>query len=253
MRTKIIQNQTLKELIIRKNVVTMVELKDFLKTNANMTVFRRLRELSYLSSCSHKGKYYSLNEIAQFNESGLWIYNSIIFSIYGNLMATCEHFVNGSECGYSAMGLKQIIGLDVKEPLLKLYRQSKIVRSQIGRHLIYFGSDPSKKRSQLILRKKQLSSRTLNIGKIYSNVITDELQAAIILFYSILDERQRRLYAGLESLKLGYGGDSLIAEFLKIDSHTVGKGRKELIDKNLDFPITIRKKGGGRKSIKKNA
>ncbi|MDT5026431.1 MAG: hypothetical protein QOE61_2857, partial [Micromonosporaceae bacterium] len=29
-------------------------------------------------------------------------------------------------------------------------------------------------------------------------MLPDELKAAIILFYSLLDERQRRLYAGLE-------------------------------------------------------
>ena len=35
--------------------------------------------------------------------------------------------------------------------------------------------------------------------------------AAIALFASLLDERQRRLFAGLESLKCGWGGDRRIA------------------------------------------
>ena len=253
MRTKKITDQALREFIITKNVVSLIELKDFLQTNANMTVYRRLQELSYISSCSHRGKYYSLNEIAKFNESGLWIYNTIIFSIYGNLVETCKHFINSSESGYSNIELRQIIGLDVKESLLNLYKKNKINRDQLGNQLIYFSVDPSKKRSQIILRKKQFSSRTLNIGKFYNNVITDELQAAIILFYSILDERQRRLYSGLESLKLGHGGDKAVAEFLNSDPHTVSKGRKELIDENIDRQKSIRKKGGGRKSIKKNA
>ena len=34
---------------------------------------------------------------------------------------------------------------------------------------------------------------------------------------SLLDEKQRRLYAGPESLKLGYGGDRKVAEFLGMD------------------------------------
>ena len=252
MRTKKITNQALREFIISKKIVLMVELKDFLQSNVNMTVYRRLQELSYISSCSHRGKYYSLNEIAKFNQSGLWVYNSIIFSIYGNLMETCEHFINTSESGYSELELRQIIGLDVKESLLNLYKKDKIVRDQLGNQFMYFSVDAAKKRSQIILRKKQFSSRSLNIGKL-NNVITDELQAAIILFYSILDERQRRLYAGLESFKLGHGGDKVIAEFLKINPHTVSKGRKELIDENIDQQKTIRKKGGGRKSIKKNS
>ncbi|MCD4665991.1 MAG: hypothetical protein K8R68_12030, partial [Bacteroidales bacterium] len=141
MRTKKITNQALREFIISKNVVLMVELKGFLQTNANMTVYRRLQELSYISSCSHRGKYYSLNEIAKFNQSGLWIYNSIIFSIYGNLMKTCEHFINNSESGYSDLELKQIIGLDVKESLLNLYKKNNIVRDQLGNQFIYFSVD----------------------------------------------------------------------------------------------------------------
>ena len=44
----------------------------------------------------------------------------------------------------------------------------------------------------------------------------DQLRAAIVLFASLLDERQRRLYAGLESLKCGWGGDARIAGLLGI-------------------------------------
>jgi hypothetical protein len=47
-----------------------------------------------------------------------------------------------------------------------------------------------------------------------------EMKAAIILFFSLLDEQQRRLYAGLEAQKLGYGGDPKIAEFFGVSVHT---------------------------------
>ena len=39
-----------------------------------------------------------------------------------------------------------------------------------------------------------------------------------MLFYSMLDEQQRRLFAGFESIKLGHGGDSVLAEFLGLES-----------------------------------
>src|ERR1035437_2174221 len=61
-----------------------------------------------------------------------------------------------------------------------------------------------------------------------AEVVSDELKAAIILFSSMLNEKQRRLYAGLESLKLGYGGDQRMADFIGMDPHTVAKGRREL-------------------------
>jgi hypothetical protein len=80
--------------------------------------------------------------------------------------------------------------------------------------------------------------------------VPDEMKAAIVLFFSMLDEKQRRLYAGLESLKLGYGGDQRIAAFLGMDPHTVAKGRRELIEQ--DFALDrIREAGGGRKPVEK--
>ena len=84
-----------------------------------------------------------------------------------------------------------------------------------------------------------------------NDTLPDKVKAAIILFFSILNEKQKRLYAGLESLKLGHGGDKIISELIGIDVHTVSKGRKELISGKIDNE-RIRCKGGGRHRVKKN-
>jgi transposase len=60
-------------------------------------------------------------------------------------------------------------------------------------------------------------------------VSPDEMKAAIILINSLLDEQQCRLYAGLESMKLGHGGDRLLAEFFGLDPHTIARGRRQLL------------------------
>ena len=76
--------------------------------------------------------------------------------------------------------------------------------------------------------------------------------AAIILFFSVLDEKQRRLFAGIESLKRGYGGDLFVAEWLELDAHTVAKGRRELLEGDGEVRSQrVRRKGGGRKSVEK--
>jgi hypothetical protein len=77
-----------------------------------------------------------------------------------------------------------------------------------------------------------------------------ELKAAMILFFSLLDERQRRLYAGLEAQKLGYGGDRKVAGFLGLDEHTVARGRQELFSDQVQRE-RIRNEGGGRKAVEK--
>lgn len=72
----------------------------------------------------------------------------------------------------------------------------------------------------------------------------------MILFFSLLDEKQRRLYAGLEAVRLGYGGDRRVAELLGLDSHTVAKGRRELLSGEVDR-VRVRRRGSGRKSVEK--
>ena len=76
------------------------------------------------------------------------------------------------------------------------------------------------------------------------------MKAAIILFFCVLDEQQRRLYAGVESLKLGHGGDRFIAELLGISEHTVARGRNELMSNDIDRD-RIRAPGGGRPRVEK--
>jgi hypothetical protein len=71
-----------------------------------------------------------------------------------------------------------------------------------------------------------------------------------LLFYSLLDEQQRRLFSGLESMKLGHRGDSILAEFLGLDPHTVARGRQHLLDHHLTTGRT-RHSGGGRKPVEK--
>jgi hypothetical protein len=58
------------------------------------------------------------------------------------------------------------------------------------------------------------------------------------------------LYAGLESLKLGYGGDAHIGALLDMDPHTVARGRRELVSGDFSRD-EVRESGGGRLPQKK--
>jgi hypothetical protein len=81
-------------------------------------------------------------------------------------------------------------------------------------------------------------------------VISDDLQAAILLLFSLLDEKQRRLFAGLESQKFGHGGDRKIAALLDLDVHTVARGRRELFSGQVESD-GVRDPGGGRPAVEK--
>lgn len=251
MKTVHYHSGKLIKLFKKQKIATMPELQFALGTNIDMTVFRKLKELSYQTSYSHRGKYYTLNSIVCFNEQGIWQHNSVFFSKYGNLITTVETFVKISESGYSTEELKKVLNVEVKEPLLHLYRQNRIHREKISTVYIYFSNKPIVRKRQISFRldeESELSGKLNNLGE---EILANELKAAVILFFSLLNEKQRRLYAGLESLKIGYGGDSIISELLNSDIHTVAKGREELLNSNVERE-RIRQKGGGRYSVKKN-
>ena len=119
---------------------------------------------------------------------------------------------------------------------------------KISGSYVYFSSNTNRKKQQTLSRKDTVDP--LQLGELKPDVLMNELKAALIIFFSILNEKQRRLYAGLESMKMGRGGDRMIAELLEINVKTVTKGRKELLNDTLSIE-TIREGGGGRKRMEK--
>jgi hypothetical protein len=72
-----------------------------------------------------------------------------------------------------------------------------------------------------------------------------------ILFFASLSEKDQRIFAALEAMKIGYNGVSIISEKYNINKHTIRAGQKELKSEKLTPSGEIRKKGGGRKKKSK--
>jgi len=227
--------------LIKNKISTLKDLKKAVGTKVDMTVFRILKSLSSRSSYSHGGRFYTLNSIAEFDDNGLWCHLSVCFSRYGNLLSTLEHFVTKSEGGYFATDLERLLHVEVRSPLLRLFKKGRIGREKISGAYLYCSPVPE-------IRKKQLLSHQIQSAA--PTDFSDEIKAAIILFVSMLDEQQRRLFAGLEALKLGHGGDLQIAEFLGLHPQTVAKGRRALQERDVQFD-RIRVVGAGRKQVEK--
>jgi hypothetical protein len=64
-------------------------------------------------------------------------------------------------------------------------------------------------------------------------------------FYEQLSEQQKRLYAGLKAMEIGYYGVREIS--LRLDIHTVRRGKKELLQQTVPPTKKVRQNGGGRK------
>lgn len=247
MRTAVFNAQDLQRLLQQRTVCTFEQLAEALGTSSRMTVFRKLAELTYLTSYSHRGKYYTLRSSCEFDPSGLWSHRGIWFSTDGTLLNTSQRFVERAPAGYSANELDNALHVQTRQTLLQLVHKQLIARQRIGEAFIYFALDQAQRRRQLNARGKLAQ---VAVGGVSEEVLAHEVKAAIILFFGLLDERQRRLFAGLEALKIGRGGDARVAALLGVDPHTVAKGRIELLGEDID-PTRVRRSGGGRTAAEK--
>lgn len=69
------------------------------------------------------------------------------------------------------------------------------------------------------------------------------VEQAIQFTFSALNERQRRLYAAVEALKLGRGGITYMGQLLDCDRKTIHRGLHELRQPCSVPPVQARKKG----------
>ena len=51
-------------------------------------------------------------------------------------------------------------------------------------------------------------------------------------------------------MRLGHGGDSVLAGFLGLDPHTVARGRRQLLDQDVEVG-RVRQSGAGRRAVEK--
>ena len=170
-----------------KKVATMPQLKGALGTHVAVTVFRKLSTLPYRSSYSHRGAYYTLDSIAQYDQLGLWTYRDIHFSRHGCLLDTAALLVAQAPAGCLVDELEAVVQVAVKDALRQLAQAGRLYRVEWEGRYLYCAMDRARRQEQWAVRQAQRPG--------------DDLQAAKALFYSLLDEQQRRLYAGLESLQ----------------------------------------------------
>ena len=231
------QTDRLTSLLRDQKVATMPQLKSALGSSITYTILRKLSPLGYRSSYSHCGTYYTLDSIAQYDELGLWSYRDIHFSRYGTLLNTAATLVTNAPAGYFTDELDAVVHVATKDALRHLVQRDQLYRREMAGRYLYCASERQRRQEQWAARQAQQRP-------------DDELQAAIVLFYSLLDEQQRRLYAGLESLEWGHGGDQRMAQLFGLDADTVARGRADLLSGQV-LHERVRRVGGGRPRAEK--
>lgn len=162
-----------------------------------MSVLRRLTLLGYLSSYTHRGRYYTLRAIPQFDEFGLWHYGSVGFCLGGTLKAVVMELVEKSDAGKTHQELQGLLRVRAHNELLEHVRAGHIVRrpSEDNRWL-YLSADASRAAKQWACRQAQKKGAAVLPGPLTAAMTIEALVEVLQSSHVLVTPEQvvRRLH-----------------------------------------------------------
>ena len=173
----------------KHGVAEISELFRLLGTRSRMSVFRRLKAIGYRSSFNHAGRYYTLADVPQFDQWGLWFHRNAGFSCAGTLKATVVELVEGSATGMTPKALLALLKLPVANTLYntlhELRHEARIHRQELAGYHLYLSADPQRANQQLMERRQAIdqppSSRVPVSDDTVIAVLVEALQGAEVL------------------------------------------------------------------------
>jgi hypothetical protein len=152
-----------------------------LKTRSRMSVFRRLSLLGYLTSYTHTARYYTLREIPQFDQFGLWHYGGVGFCRVGTLKAAVLDLVEKSEAGRTHREVQDMLRVRVRNELLDHVRARRMGRRLLDdKHWLYLSAKASCAAKQWARRQIQGGRAAEVLGPLTS-AVTIEVLVEILL------------------------------------------------------------------------
>ncbi len=141
-----------------KPVVIFEDLSKALLNASRITTFRYLKQIPYLRSYNHNGRYYAGKFSARFDRFGIYSYEGIHFSRDGNLGATVQRLVRESSTGYTQLELQSLLRVRVQGVLLNAVRHKAICREKISGFFLYLHNDPKIAEEQRQRRRDCITS-----------------------------------------------------------------------------------------------
>ena len=74
----------------------------------------KLKQWKAYTSYNKNSRYYAMPSVACFDENGMWHYENIFFSKYGNLRNTVIHLINNSSSGLNGKEIGELVRLPVR-------------------------------------------------------------------------------------------------------------------------------------------
>ena len=169
----------------------VMDMKSLMKTTerSRRSLFRDLSELNYLSSYTHAGRYYTLPDIPQFDQNGIWFFHSAGFAQARTLKSALTYLVEDANSGLTHRELQVLLHVRAHNTLLGLVGEHKIGRETIDKEYVYIS--PNQKRAS-----EQVAKRMAQIATVadVSNDISETMIIEVLL---------ELVYAGKVTVGLG--------------------------------------------------
>jgi len=164
----------------KHKVVTIDQLARWLSCSV-VTARRRLKAWSAHTSYNRNGRYYTLPEIAQFDDMGLWRHREAFFSRHGNLKQTLIYLIAHSARGLSSTELGEILGLQPRSFLSHFRDHPALYREHMTGRWIWFAADPETREQQ---RQTRLAEEDAKVSRMPSDM------EAVMILVDLIDHPQ---------------------------------------------------------------
>ena len=188
-----------------KKVFTLDQLVSSLSCSTP-TARLKLKQWQAYTSYNQNGRYYTMPMVPCFDENGLWSYEGISFSKYGNLRNTVVHLINNSPLGLTGNEIGNLVRLPPRSFLHHFRNVAGICREKIEGVYVYFSDDVDRYKEQVSNRSRVLIPE----GKPLNDADTIVILTALIKHHGITMED----IMGLPEVRAGGFSRVVISEFL---------------------------------------
>ena len=126
----------------------------------------KLKQWGAYTSYNQNGRYYAVPTVPRFDNKGLWHYENIYFSRYGNLKTTIVQLVGRSPSGLTGKEIGALVRLDPRSFLHHFRNAGGIQREKTEGVYVYFSDNPVTYKQQ----RKSRSKLAHRAGEVFSAI-----------------------------------------------------------------------------------
>lgn len=187
MRPTKYNKKNLIDLLFKKKILTMQQMINEIGCS-RITVLRILKyhKHGYLTSYNFNARYYTLADIPEFDNYGLWTFKNVRFSKYGSLTNTITQLIAHSPKGLEIDEIEEILSVNVAPIVTRLFQKGCINREKVGGTLFYFNHINPEMEKQL---KKRQNERREKIS-----LLLPEPERIIAVLVDFIQHPQSQLF-----------------------------------------------------------